>query len=145
MMAGMDKITAGGRLHRAAIRWDDLPQRFPVSARTVARWRARGLPPLVDALLAVWGDLGVIHPAWRGWMISARDGLLYSPENEGKTPGEVRARFWDREQIKALRRQVRKLRSELEARPPLRDQRWKPKRAAAGRPARSRCAAPESR
>lgn len=59
---------------------------------TARRWlRARKAPRAVMAALMVlrFGDLGAICPAWQGWCV--RDGLLWSPEGAGFSPGQVRA------------------------------------------------------
>ncbi|MCP5142906.1 MAG: hypothetical protein H6980_11195 [Gammaproteobacteria bacterium] len=59
------------------------------------------------ARAVMFGDLGQLSPAWRGWRM-AGDSLV-SPTGETFTPGQVNARTWDVQLIAELRRQVREL------------------------------------
>jgi len=127
----------GALLWAAGLTWDELPRLCQVSARTVQRWRARrALPAVVVLFLACFQDLGIIAPAWSGWQLSARKGELFSPEGVGFRPGDVQSLHWRLQQIGALRRRVAELEEraaelgrELEQRPPLSPQRWRPARA----------------
>jgi len=126
----MEELSPGSALWQAGLSWEALPLLCRVTARTVANWRRRGaLPPVLDHLLAVFRDLGRVHPAWSGWQISCRKGELFSPEGVGFRPGDVHSLHWRLQQIRALRRRVAELERELAARPPLPDRRWRPARA----------------
>lgn len=64
-----------------------------VTVRQVKRWEAgqARTPPAALALVRLvgGGDLGQVSPAWCGWRLVR--GQLFSPENVGFAPGEVRA------------------------------------------------------
>lgn len=110
----------GALLWGAGLSWEKLPALLDVSTRTVHRWRAAGeLPAALVLVCMCFADLGTISEPWRGWMISRRDGLLYSPEGEAFGPGDLRALFWHRQRIRALARQVDRLQRQLQERPPL--------------------------
>lgn len=75
-------------------------------ASTVRRWKRGRLPRVIERCLALLqlGELGSLSPIWSGWRI--RGELLYSPEGDRFTPGDVRASRVDREQVRELRRQL---------------------------------------
>ena len=80
-----------------------------VSLRTARRWKALGHMPrwaAVGFALLRDGDLGVISPEWRGWLI--RRGELISPENWCFSPGEVVAIPSLYGLIRALERDLRR-------------------------------------
>jgi hypothetical protein len=84
-----------------------------VSERTANRWKDGTRCPPETALMILRGDLECLHPAWAGWVISAR-GELCSPENWICTPGQVRALQIKEAQVAALQHQVLELKMELE-------------------------------
>lgn len=55
---------------------------------TIARWRRRGWPRVLIRLAALEldGQLGLIHPAWRGWFIRRSTGELCAPEEWAQRP-----------------------------------------------------------
>ncbi len=60
----------------------DLSRDLGVHPTTVRRWlNNRALPRPVEALLDIThnGNLGRIHPDWRGWNINIKDGELVTP------------------------------------------------------------------
>src|SRR5690348_7230483 len=87
-----------------------------VSEKTAQRWQTGQIVPPTSALIVLrlhrYGDLGVVDPAWAGWVI--RRGILCSPENWMCTPGNIRALQLKGAQIAALEREVNELRVELE-------------------------------
>src|SRR6478735_924718 len=80
-----------------------------VSIRTARRWKASGSMPAIYLLglqLLEEGDLGALHPAWRGWCL--RRDQLFSPENWGFRPGELLAIPLQQQLVGELRRQLAK-------------------------------------
>lgn len=78
-----------------------------VSVQMARRWKRRGRIPrgyrqLLELLLL--GYLGAVSKDWRGWML--RGGKLWSPEDTGFSPGEIRAIPYREELIAELRRQL---------------------------------------
>ena len=125
----VNDLSPGALLWAAGLSWDALPDVCNVSARSVQRWRARGqLPALLVLFLACFQDLGIIAPEWSGWQLSHRQGELYSPEGVGYRPGDLLSFQFRLQQIRILQGRVAQLERELEARPPLRPQRWQPAR-----------------
>lgn len=72
------------------------------------RWTRSGrVPARLHALiqLRAHADLGVLHPAWRGYTI--RDGLLWTPDDDSLTPAQLRAAPWWRGLAKLYERKLR--------------------------------------
>jgi hypothetical protein len=72
---------------------------------TARRWkRRRRLPRWLQRVvsLCVFGDLGQIHKAWRGWKL--KDTTLVSPEGWEFTFGEIRAIPFMHAQIRTYQR-----------------------------------------
>lgn len=67
----------------------DIARICGVSLKTAQRWKAGQTVPPKTALMLLSGDLGILDPAWSGWII--RKGLLISPEGWEAEPGHVRA------------------------------------------------------
>jgi len=82
--------------------------RAGVSLPTARRWkRARTLNGAIARLLrlVLFGELGEISRAWRGW--SLRDGEITSPEGWGFKPGEICAIPFFRAQLAAYQAEQR--------------------------------------
>jgi hypothetical protein len=72
---------------------------------TARRWkRLRRVPRWLQRLVAVcvFGDLGQVHRAWRGWKL--KDKTLVSPEGWEFTFGEIRAIPFMHAQIRTYQR-----------------------------------------
>lgn len=109
---------AAPRLHRDTPRMDGkelwgvgarmLAERTGVSLATARRWkRARRIPAAIARFIqvAIFGELGVISRAWRGW--SLRDGALVSPEGWTFSPGEILSLPFLRQQLAAYQAEQR--------------------------------------
>lgn len=77
------------------------------SLRTVQRWAAADkAPQSVCIMLALLGgDLGLIHPDWRGWRLK-KDGFIWSPEGRHFDPGELRAFQYYYARVSALEQRL---------------------------------------
>src|SRR6185312_1983157 len=75
-----------------------------VDPATARRWRRQATCPPKTAQMLLLGDLGILDPAWAGWVL--RRGLLCSPENWTCTPGDVRAMQLKEAQVQASRREL---------------------------------------
>lgn len=90
----------------------EIAQRCKVSLKTAARWKAGQSVPPATALMIMRRDLGCLHLAWSGWVISSR-GELCSPENWIATPGGIRAMQFHGSQLSALREEILILKNQL--------------------------------
>lgn len=90
-----------------------ISERCQVDLATARRWRRQATCPPKTAQMILTGDLGIIDPAWAGWVL--RRGLLCSPENWTATPGDVRAMQLKEAQVSALRRETLELRAKMQA------------------------------
>jgi len=89
----------------------EIAQKCKVSLKTAARWKAgQNVPP--TALMILRRDLGCLHPAWKGWVITHR-GELCSPEEWLATPGSIRAMQFHKSQLQALREEILILKHQL--------------------------------
>jgi hypothetical protein len=78
-----------------------------VHRTTVARWRARQeLPLAVSLLLRVmyYGELELVHEAWKDFRLDPRSGVLVTPEAWPCRPGDVLAIKYRAAQLEALER-----------------------------------------
>jgi hypothetical protein len=86
-----------------------------IDITTARRWRrGSNLPPayMLDFVnCKVWGDLGFLDPAWRGWRL--KDGHLISPEAWMMSMSDVLASRLHEAQLAAWRHEVAKMRIEL--------------------------------
>lgn len=101
----------------SALSAKDIARICRVDVTTARRWlRGAHCPPpeaLILLELVYSGDLGILDPAWAGWVL--RRGQLCSPENWTCTPGDVRAMQLKEAQVRAYRRETLALRAELDA------------------------------
>lgn len=76
-----------------------------ISPRTLIRWENAGDAPEWALALLYQRAYGIPlkMTGWRGWRLLR--GLLVSPEGETYTPGSIRAWFYERQELAALRRQ----------------------------------------
>jgi hypothetical protein len=84
-----------------------------VHRTTVARWRrAQRLPRAVALLLSVMhdGELELVDERWRGFRLDRRSGTLWTPEGWPCTPGDVLAIRYRQAQVRALERELERLR-----------------------------------
>lgn len=86
---------------------------YGVSLKTFNRYRASERAPLavckLQRLLA--NDLSALHVDWAGWTMG-RDGLLYDEHNNGYTPGQVRASFYQMQIAREHQRKIARERAE---------------------------------
>lgn len=70
---------------------DALAERLGISRVSTRRWRRAGLPAWarIAIRLLFGGELGLIHPAWRGWVL--RNGQLCGPDGFAFEPREILA------------------------------------------------------
>ena len=101
------------------------PAFFGVSRRTLRRWLREDSAPLCarKLALAARGGLGWVSPDWHGFRLGTRgpghdEVLLWTPEDEPRTPGDVRAVPMLRATIRAYAADARK---RAEQRPPVPD------------------------
>lgn len=90
---------------------DWLIERARVHRSTVARWRARrAYPPALERLaeLELYGRLELIHDAWTGFRIDARNGDLIMPGGERYRAGELLALPLRAQHVAELERQLRR-------------------------------------
>lgn len=78
-----------------------------ISVQTATRWKRDGIPARYRSLVALQlnGDLSVVHVAWAGWKLWR--GLLWSPEGESFTAGEVRAIPYRSQLVSELQHKLR--------------------------------------
>lgn len=86
---------------------------------TVRRWERGEVTPPKAVLIALRGavhgtlpGMDSVKSPWKGWAFAA-DGLLYSPEGRGFTPGNLRAIEYKDDLIKDLQRTAYTLREEV--------------------------------
>jgi len=89
-----------------------------VSVRSVKNWQQDKTtpPPAMIKLLRIrYGDLGgLLGQEWNGFHFG-RDGLFYHPDFKyGFAPGELRALFFNRQEVRWYRSEFIKMRAELE-------------------------------
>jgi hypothetical protein len=80
-----------------------------VHRTTIARWRDRQELPLAVSLLIrvmYYGELELVHEAWKDFRLDPRAGVLYTPEAWPCRPGDLLA-------IKYRAAQLRELEHEL--------------------------------
>lgn len=68
-----------------------------IQPRTLREWEQKQEAP-AWACNMVLSQVEITHPGWQGWRFFG--GLLYSPEGETFTPGEIRALRYCRELLK---------------------------------------------
>lgn len=95
-------------------RVNEIAQRCGVSLKTARRWKAGQIVPPPAAIMLLTRDLGYLHPAWTGWVISLR-GELCSPENWVATPGDVLSIQLTQMQLSTYRLENKRLKAELES------------------------------
>jgi transcriptional regulator with XRE-family HTH domain len=95
-------------------RWslNEIAQLCGVSLKTAKRWKTGQAVPPRSAIMLLSRDLGMLHPRWAGWHISAR-GELCSPENWIATPGDVLSIQLTQAQLAAYRHETLQLRATL--------------------------------
>ena len=76
---------------------------------TIARWReSRAFPSALVQLaeLELYGRVELIHAAWAGFRLDARDGTLWTPENWPCRPGDVLAIKYRLAHVQELERRL---------------------------------------
>lgn len=95
---------------------EDVAAYLGVSARSVKRWKAgHPLPPTIERLLRIrYGDLsGLLGPDWEGFTFG-QDGKLYPPFFRGGfTALQICGMFFELQELRHLRREVKRLSGEL--------------------------------
>lgn len=94
--------------------FNDIARICAVTVKTARNWKTGKVFPPAAAIKLLTRDLGCFHPAWNGWVISAR-GELCSPENWVATPGDVRAQQFHHTLTAALREEILILKSQLKS------------------------------
>jgi hypothetical protein len=84
---------------------EEIARACGVHLDTARRWKRKGSAPLaaIRLIRALWEhDLGGVSRDWDGWKIVK--GMLYSPEGEKFTPGDVKAARYYRDMVRELER-----------------------------------------
>jgi hypothetical protein len=80
-----------------------------VSIKTARRWKKNGhVPALAKRLIEITSsaDLGHLEKAWKGFRIA--DGLLWTPERQKVSPGDIRAIQYRAEQLREYELELRR-------------------------------------
>lgn len=95
----------------------ELSELTSVHVTTVRRWlRTKKLPEATYQLLDLLqnGSIARIHPAWSGWRLCPRDGVLIPPNGSRPfAPGHLCAMQLNYQRIAAMRNQIRELKKQL--------------------------------
>jgi hypothetical protein len=78
-----------------------------VSLKTAQRWKHNGHAPAIAAQLIeirAYADLGALAPSWAGFRLTP--GVLWTPENQRLTPGDLRAIPYRKQQLNDLQREM---------------------------------------
>jgi hypothetical protein len=79
-----------------------------VSLKTAQRWKHQGhAPAIADQLIEIraQADLGALAPSWAGFRVTP--GILWTPENQQLTPGDLRAIPYRAQQLRDLERALK--------------------------------------
>jgi len=98
---------------------DKAAKYLDVRPHTIKRWIKDNSAPYMarKLLLLKFGNLGTLWPDWDGWRFCDDD--LWTPEDVPYSRGDIQALFWYRQQIRALKADLRvaKQKAELLTRP----------------------------
>lgn len=88
----------------------DAAKIFGVTEKTFKKWEESHAPGHVGELL--YHLAGFLPAPFDGWRIT--QGMLWTPENAGYTPGEIQAIHWDKQLIQFQRAEIRELKEALQ-------------------------------
>ena len=80
-----------------------------VSVKTARRWkRANHIPDVARQLIELKesADLGHLATPWAGFRVT--DNVLWTPENQAVSPGDIRAIHYRQQQIRAYERELQR-------------------------------------